>query len=42
MFNVILADSSVVIVSVVLAIILILVAAYLISRIRVVRQTSKY
>ncbi len=42
MFNVILANSAVVIVSVVLAIILVLVAAYLISRIRVVRQTSKY
>ena len=42
MFNVILADSAVVIVSVVLAIVLILIAAYLISRIRVVRQTSKY
>ncbi len=42
MFNVILADSSVIIVSVVIAIILLIVAAYMISRIRVVRQTSKY
>ena len=42
MFNVILADGAVVIVSVVIAIILIIIATYMISRIRVVRQTSKY
>ena len=42
MFNVILADGAVVIVSVVISIILIIIATYMISRIRVVRQTSKY
>ena len=42
MFNIILADSTPIIVSIVLAIILVIIAAYVISRIRVVRQTSKY